>query len=234
MGSKKLLTLLRRRGGGVTPIVTDGLVHEYRFDDGSGQVVTDYVSSANLRLGSTTGADTNDPTWVAEGLQFTTDDNCYIAAGIAVSQPNTHVICAKFTVPTSPSIYFMDGGGGARQILEINTSPHKLGWYAGAGELFGDEGTGPIGWKILTVIYNGASSSAYYSNDNITSLSATNPGTNGLGGITLGCSNSSSLFVNDQLWGYHLIYNKALSTEEIAQNTIALTQIMAARGVAVP
>lgn len=51
--------------------VKDGLVAEYLFDEGEGQILTDYGGNGNHgMLGSTPDADTNDPLWVPEGLSF--------------------------------------------------------------------------------------------------------------------------------------------------------------------
>jgi hypothetical protein len=68
-------------------LITDGLIAFYRFDDGasgigSGQTVTNHGSNTQtLRLGSTTSADANDPTWVAIGHDFVTDDYDFMAGG---------------------------------------------------------------------------------------------------------------------------------------------------------
>jgi hypothetical protein len=57
-------------------LVRSGLVAEYRFNEGSGQVLHDYSGNNNHGvLGSTTGADTNDPTWTGNGAYFVTDDH---------------------------------------------------------------------------------------------------------------------------------------------------------------
>jgi fibronectin type 3 domain-containing protein len=50
--------------------ITDGLRGWWHFDEGSGQVVSDSSNYGNNgRLGSTSGSDANDPTWVENGLQ---------------------------------------------------------------------------------------------------------------------------------------------------------------------
>src|SRR5918995_1237038 len=52
-------------------IVTAGLIAKWRFDDGAGQVLTDYSGNGHHgTLGATTGADAADPTWTAQGLSF--------------------------------------------------------------------------------------------------------------------------------------------------------------------
>ena len=51
--------------------IRDGLVAEYLFDEGRGQVLCDYIGNGNHgQLGSTPYADTNDPLWTPQGLQF--------------------------------------------------------------------------------------------------------------------------------------------------------------------
>ncbi len=79
--------------------VASGLQALYLMDDGSGQTLAD--SSAGGRdgtLGSTAGADTNDPLWVASGLSFSTDD--YVDCGTATAlRPDAWTVCvaAKLT-----------------------------------------------------------------------------------------------------------------------------------------
>jgi hypothetical protein len=55
----------RRAAPGAAPvsIVQDGMVAEWRFDDGAGQVLTDHAGGHHGQLGSTAGSDTNDPAW---------------------------------------------------------------------------------------------------------------------------------------------------------------------------
>lgn len=74
-----------------------GIVSEYRFDEGSGQVLTDYAGTRNLQLGSTSGADTNDPTWQASPtrLYFTTDDNCILTGDTATNAAMTWVVLMR-------------------------------------------------------------------------------------------------------------------------------------------
>lgn len=63
-----------------------GLVAEHRYDEGSGQVVVDHSPSGNhLQLGSTTGADINDPSWAGGGLTYD-GSNDYCRQEVIVSQ----------------------------------------------------------------------------------------------------------------------------------------------------
>ncbi len=59
----------------VLPPVTTGLIGWWKFNEGTGQVITDYSGNGNHgQLGTTSGADTNDPSWVTGGAQFVTED----------------------------------------------------------------------------------------------------------------------------------------------------------------
>ena len=56
---------------GRTGLVRNGLVAEYWFDEKEGQTVPDRSGNGNTAtLGTTTGADTTDPTWHTLGLSF--------------------------------------------------------------------------------------------------------------------------------------------------------------------
>ncbi len=64
-------TLLPLLAGGAGGLVRNGLLAEYRYTDGTGQVLTDWSGQGNhCELGSTSGADTNDPTWSAGGADY--------------------------------------------------------------------------------------------------------------------------------------------------------------------
>jgi Concanavalin A-like lectin/glucanases superfamily len=120
-----------------TPIVQSGLVVYYRFDAGSGQTVTDYSGLGNGgTLGSTAGADTNDPSWVAAGLSFTTDD--YVSTANNVSTlPDAWTVCAavKFN-PAVADLPLVAWGaiGSARPgvYLSFLGSPYRPIIYQGA------------------------------------------------------------------------------------------------------
>ena len=85
----------RRRAGSAAPpgIVQDGLVAEWRFDDGSGTTLTDY--SGNGRHGELQGG-TETPTWTAQGLSFDGGDGVFLN-----SIPAVHGIDLVFR-PGSP------------------------------------------------------------------------------------------------------------------------------------
>ena len=78
------MTILLLQEGVSAPLgpqpVPSGLLAMYHMDEGSGQMVADSSGAGrNGTLGSTAGADTNDPAWTAAGLSFSTDD--YVDCG---------------------------------------------------------------------------------------------------------------------------------------------------------
>jgi hypothetical protein len=119
-------------------LVRSGLVAEYRFNEGSGQVLHDYSGNNNHGvLGSTTGADTNDPTWTGKGASFTTDD--YISGTnilglskytiFAVVSPTSTsgwgCICGKNTGSSAgagKSGFFLRRGGGDLNLQQYDSN----------------------------------------------------------------------------------------------------------------
>lgn len=94
--------------------VSSGLQALYHFADGAGQGLADSSGQGrNGVLGSTAGADTNDPTWVAAGLSFTTDD--YVACGTdAALRPNALTVCAAVKL-TASAVVPLVGWGASSQ-----------------------------------------------------------------------------------------------------------------------
>ena len=87
-------------------LVRDGLVAEYRFDEGRGQVLCDYSGNGNHgQLGSTREADTNDPLWTPQGLEFDgVDDYVAIKPGLEIMTlemwPSPHLIDSENRYPS--------------------------------------------------------------------------------------------------------------------------------------
>lgn len=78
-----------------TPAAIDANAHWWLLDEGSGQAIADANGALNGQLGSTSGSDTNDPTWVDEGLDFDGMDN-YATFGDVLAwdrdQPRTMLV----------------------------------------------------------------------------------------------------------------------------------------------
>jgi hypothetical protein len=91
-----------------------GLQALYHFADGAGQALADSSGQGrNGELGSTAGADTNDPAWVAAGLSFTTDD--YVACGTdAALRPDVWTVCAAVKLTASAVVPIVGWGATAQ------------------------------------------------------------------------------------------------------------------------
>jgi hypothetical protein len=152
------ILLLQRRQSGI-PIVQAGLVVYYRFDEGSGQTLTDHSSNGNSgTLGSTAGADTNDPSWNAEGLSFATDD--YVTtANNASARPDAWTVCVavKFApaVADQPLVAWGTIASARPGIyLSFLGSPYRTIIYQGASNFRYFKANDPVnlqnnGWHFL-------------------------------------------------------------------------------------
>jgi Concanavalin A-like lectin/glucanases superfamily len=152
------ILLLQRRQSG-TPIVSPGLVAYYRFDEGSGQTLADQSGNGHDgTLGSTAGADTNDPSWVAEGLSFATDD--YVSTeNDAATRPDAWTVCVAVNfdagVDDQPLVAW-GAIGSARPgfYLSFLGSPYRPIIYQGASNFRYFKANDPVnlqdsGWHFL-------------------------------------------------------------------------------------
>jgi hypothetical protein len=152
------ILLLQRRQSG-TSIVLSGLVVYYRLDEGSGQTLADLSGSGNGgTLGSTAGTDTNDPSWVGEGLDFTTDD--YVStANNASARPDAWTVCTavKFdpAVADQPLVAWGSIGSARPGVyLSFLGSPYRPIIYQGASNFRYFKSNDPVnlqnsGWHFL-------------------------------------------------------------------------------------
>jgi hypothetical protein len=107
-------TLIPLMSGGNQGLVRNGLVAEYRFDEKGGQTLIDHSGLGNHgTLGSTTGADTNDPTYTGEGALCTTDDYFVIPNVFAGLTGCTVMIVANTTVQADFGGIIAGGGASA-------------------------------------------------------------------------------------------------------------------------
>jgi len=227
--------------------VRDGLVAEYRFDEGRGQVLCDYSGNGNHgQLGSTREADTNDPLWTPQGLQFDGVDD-YVSLGTRVALPGTSgltvhaVVCSNQDVMYSGviaqdyiaepyrtwSVYYnyekefrltISASDADSQLCRIGVPIAEEGVYTEAAFTF--EG----GVRLV----------AYRKGLEVNSISE---------GVPLAVNNPVAQNIKPHFIGkyssYHfngvisyiVIYNRALSPEEVQQNYQYLKTVLAERGV---
>ena len=232
-------------------LVRDGLVAEYRFDEGRGQVLCDYSGNGNHgTLGSTRGADTNDPLWTPQGLQFDGVDD-YVSLGTRVALPGTSgltvhaVVCSNQDVMYSGviaqdyiaepyrtwGVYYNYGSYAAKDfqlIIPVSDVDPRL---RSIGVPIAEEGV----YNEATFTFEGGVRLvAYRKGLEVNSISegvplaADNPVAQNIMPHFIG---KYSTFLFNGVISYIAIYNRALSPEEVQQNYQHLKTILAERGV---
>jgi hypothetical protein len=222
-------------------LVRSGLVAEYRFNEGSGQILYDYSGNNNHgTLGSTTGADTNDPTYAGGGASFTTDD--YIVGPTTLKY-------SSFTF----QIAINNAGGDAYQAIIADstgtTATGKAGYFlrktdtskryqfriydaAGNEQNSGITGLTNGTWGLLTGTFDGTTIKSFLGATLADSVACT--------GIT---QSSQALYIGRYSYttagyfggsiAYLAIYNRALTQAEITQNYNYLkSYLLRERGIA--
>jgi hypothetical protein len=98
--------------------VQSGLLALYQMGEGSGQSLPDSSGAGrDGTLGSTAGADTNDPLWTAAGLSYSTDDYADCGASSAL-QPAAWTVCVAAKL-TPDVVNPMLGWHGASQLPSV-------------------------------------------------------------------------------------------------------------------
>jgi hypothetical protein len=241
----------RRAAGGAAPpgIVQDGLVAEYRFDEGSGQVLTDYSGNGHHgRLGTSGGADADDPNWTSEGLIFTGANGDHVecdTAGISGGMARTLIGVAHYTNQLAVG---WNGNGANLAPTTFVVKPFN----AGGDYFYFENGTG-------TGVYFNVGAGLLCPDGQYNCMAYTQSGANvntGIGYVNgvsvpvVGQSGATNLVLNTsgnlffgkdadgtfhtQKWAYFLVYDRALSAEEIEQTRQALALILAPRGITLP
>lgn len=227
--------------------VRDGLVAEYRFDEGRGQVLCDYSGNGNHgQLGSTREADTNDPLWTPQGLQFDGVDD-YVSLGTRVALPGTSgltvhaVVCSNQNVMYSGviaqdyiaepyrtwSVYCNYDEEFRLVVLASDVAPQ----FCHIGVPIAEEG---VYNEAAFTFEGGVKLAAYRKGLEVNSISE---------GVPLAVDNPvaqkimphfigkyTNYFFNGVI-SYIAIYNRALSPEEVQQNYQHLKTILAEKGV---
>jgi len=222
-------------------IVTAGLLAEWRFDEGTGQVLTDSTGNGHHgQLGSTAGADANDPTWTAEGLNFAagtfvTCDNAGISGGVA------RTVCAVIATDDAGSgntrfgiEWVGDGSNFKRWTLRCASSSDDLRLEVqGAGQTASSLNFDAFEWNFIAATQSGSNMNTItLYKDGATPVPLTTSATlDTIGAFQFGTANSVG---NAMQAAYGLVYDRALSAAEIEQNRQALASILAARGITLP
>jgi hypothetical protein len=221
-------------------IVTDSLIRDWRFDDGSGQALTEYVAANNGQLGTTAGVDASDPAWATEGLAFnpTTTENDQVTLGTFFN-PGTGgdfslMVVVHYDTAANNRVAFsqQDGGGTGRSWLGTSGGDQLESFLGGSSRVITSPTIG-TGWHTFTVTYDSTADVLYLYLDgaNETSFSSLVP-ESATGLMRFGLSKGDT---ND--WGdtisYGLFYSKRLVLAEVAQNH-AWLKANIGRGITLP
>lgn len=231
----------RREAAAAAPpptVIQDGLIAEWRFDEGAGQTLTDSTGNGHHgRLGSTTGADAADPTWTAQGLSFDGGDfvecdNAGISGGVA----RTVLAVVKTGNASGVPTFSMEWSGPPDSFRRwtlrnaASTSNVRL-------EVQGAGYTTAFVVPVDTWIFVGATQSGSNLNTAIVYLNGSSE--NVMASATLdtagnfwwGRANNAPF---PMAAAYGLVYNRALSPAEVEQNRQVLAAILAGRGITLP
>ena len=217
-------------------IVTDGLVAEWRFDEGAGQVLTDYSGNGNHgTLGANSGSSTDDPTWTPQGLSFDGGDFVGFAGNLGVS--GTQARSVIFVANTTGANRFAaewigNGTNGRRWTLRDQASGDELRLeIAGAGHTSALALTNA--WRFFACTQAGANinTGVLYLDGSAAAIptSATIDTTGNFSITTL-----IGAPYGNPVVAYGLVYNRALTPAEVEQNRAALKSILAARSITLP
>lgn len=251
-----MTNVLRSPYPGLAPppvIITSGLIWGLAFDEGTGQLLNDLSpNNYDAHLGTTTGADTNDPNWITAGLDF---DPAALDVVIAETVPDTNwlgaitvMVVAKVDAVGGTFAHFLckhTGSGLTNVPIELRSdtaTPPKLtavrGNAAGAFTWTGPSMTLTT-FQCYSVTHDGLLSSlpTFYLNTTAStgtgSVGTAVPPTGTGANIRLGRRTNATVQLDGTL-SYVLVYNRILSAGEISTNYDALKAIMAARGVTLP
>lgn len=223
------------KGAGLPVIIQDGLAAEWRFDAGAGQVLADHTGNGHDgRLGNTTGTDTNDPVWSAQGLVFTAADQDIVVcdtAGISGGAARTVLAAVKTDANTNFGVEWSGTGPNFTRYTLRNSGGSLRLEVAGAG-FTSALGLSANSWHFVGVAQPGSNlNTAVLYRDGGSQAVTTSQVINTQGNFQFG--KFSALF-GSMTGAYCLVYNRALSPEEVEHNRQVLTTILAARGIALP
>jgi hypothetical protein len=245
----------RRRGvkGTTVPsIIQDGLIAEWRFDDGAGQQITDYSGNGfHAFLGSSEGADASEPVWSATGVDSIIDHPANRIElfpgsnlGISGGAPRTVVAVVQMDRTGSgisagaPLIWKGDGTNGRTwewygQFNTSNASPQLS--IQGASHTFSTLNYTDGAWDFVALVQSGANlntCTCYMNGDS--ELSTTSATIDTTGTVAMAGRSSGTGGFKWIKHAYCMVYDRALSPAEVAHNRMALAAILAGRAIMLP
>jgi hypothetical protein len=241
------------KGAAAPSIVQDGLIAEWRFDDGAGQVLTDYTGNGHHgQLGATSGADAADPTWTAQGLSFDGGDRVILPSlpaiqgvdivfnsDVTINAPSgQRCLLSNIKDGTGTGIVFGSWTGSlTNEIISIGqdtaqgySALHRRAWTHAS------QSVASGGWHLLQFDVRPAPNYYNLVLDGVDKANAT-VGTPqvwkaGIWSIADGVAGGGAGFAGDI--AYVIFYSTARGDALQAQNRAALAAILAGRGITLP
>lgn len=227
---------IRRPGGGAGGgLATSGLVAQYKFDEGTGDVVNDSSGNGHHgQLGSASGSDANDPAWAAEGVEFVTSgSNNYVLLPLNTAMPHSAMTVQWLVNLTSGAGSFgtMQGGNSVKMYFLSNTI--YVMQSATNGVIVSAAHTLPTGWQLITFTYTSGAQELLRNTTSIDTDTASLTFTDGTGaGFYIGTTDFFDRTAGKL--GYFLVYDRVLSGTEISDNYDAIKAEVAGRGITLP
>lgn len=220
------------KGAALASLVQNGLVAEWRFDESSGQVLTDYTGNGHHgQLGATSVADAADPTWTAQGLKF--DGGDFVEHNpVGISGGAARTVLAVVKTGATFGLEWLGTGllftrwtlcerESSRVGLEVAGAGHTTAFAFPLNAWFFVGATQTnSNFNSCTVYFNGSAEPV--------PVSATLDTT---GRFSWARINGGTVAMEA---AYGLVCDRALSATEVEQNRQVLKAIMATRGVTLP
>lgn len=235
----------RRRkapGAALPTVIQDGLVAEWRFDEGAGQQLTDYSGNGHHgTLGLLPISETNEPTWTVRGLSFVGNNDADSRVTcpddlITGGDPRTLCMVVK---PGSTNRFGVEFNGDPvgtsfeRWAVRSSGTPGFVRLeIQGAGQ-DSSLATSANTWAFIAVTQSGANMNTAIAYRDGETFSFTSSGVCATDGAFIMGQAGAGVEVEMEL-AYLMLYDRALSAEEIAQNRTALAAIVAGRGITLP
>jgi hypothetical protein len=223
-------------------IIPDGLIAEWRFDSGAGQTLVDRSGNGHHgQLGSTAGADVNDPAWTAQGLSFD-GVNDYVLVPDFAAPSAYHLDLVVKPDPATPSngrlfaAHCLTAGNALVQIYRDGTN-NTLRYRDRDGAVYvGSVNVFNGAWHLIQVSHSSSQIVAHVDGNVDVALTAASALSGATGPIAFGCRISSgapALFLKGaEAWAAW--YSAAFDEGQRVQNEKFARYLMAGRGVTLP
>ncbi len=216
------------------PIVQAGLLAEWRFDDGAGQMLTDATGNGHHgQLGSTPGADVNDPTWQSYGLSFDGNDRVLLSNDLITGN---HAISWFVVITAKAGASFQivtlggtEGSGTSYDIAFLNADIYANVYGGGL-----DRAAAPSLPFSAAGVYDPAGPSSKLYLNGALSVDTT-PGVtlNMSGAFLLGSQSDGGIPLQGGL-AFVTLHDSPLSAGEVAQMHGYAKALLAKRGIMLP